>query len=96
MIEFNKLMEDLPQEIRLDGLEAARYFAFQEPIPGALLAYGLSENISNRIEENQVEVFVEKEIIITKEVVNPISYIILGFSIVLIIISGLIFRKAKN
>ena len=56
----------------------------------------LSENISNRIEENQVEVFVEKEIIITKEVVNPISYIILGFSIVLIIISGLIFRKAKN
>ena len=67
-----------------------------EPIPGALLAYGLSENISNRIEENQVEVFVEKEIIITEEVVNPISYIILGFSIVLIIISGLIFRKAKN
>ena len=51
---------------------------------------------SDRIEENQVEVFVEKEIIITEEVVNPISYIILGFSIVLIIISGLIFRKAKN
>ena len=67
-----------------------------EPIPGALLAYGLPENISDRIEENQVEVFVEKEIVITKEIVNPISYIILGFSIILIIISGLIFRKAKN
>lgn len=67
-----------------------------EPIPGALLAYGLSENISERIEENQVEVFIEKEIVITEEIVSPISYIILGFSIVLIIISGLIFRKAKN
>ena len=53
-------------------------------------------NISDRIEDNQAVVFVEKEIVITEEVVNPISYIILGFSIVLIIISGLIFRKAKN
>ena len=34
--EFIKLMDDLPGEIREDAEVAARYFAFQEPIPGTL------------------------------------------------------------
>ena len=64
-----------------------------EPIPGALLAYGLSENIQS--EENNGEIIMEKEVI-TEEVINPVSYIILGFAIVLIISAGLIYRKSRN
>ena len=37
----------------------------------------------------------EKEVI-TEEVINPVSYIILGFAIVLIISAGLIYRKSRN
>ena len=65
-----------------------------EPIPGALLAYGLSGNM-NVNEKKNVEVIIETETI-TKEIINPVSYLILGFSLVLIITSLLIFRKSRN
>ena len=65
-----------------------------EPIPGALLAYGLSGNM-NVNEEKNVEVIIETETI-TEEIINPVSYLILGFSLVLIITSLLIFRKSRS
>ena len=65
-----------------------------EPIPGALLAYGLSGNMETN-EEKNVEVTVETEVI-TEEIISPVSYLILGFSLVLIITSLLIFRKSRN
>ena len=65
-----------------------------EPIPGALLAYGLSGNTETN-EEKNVEVIVETEII-TEEIISPVSYLILGFSLILIITSLLIFRKSRS
>ena len=65
-----------------------------EPIPGALLAYGLSVNTETN-EEKNVEVIVETEII-TEEIISPVSYLILGFSLILIITSLLIFRKSRS
>ena len=61
-----------------------------EPIPGALLAYGLSGNMETN-EEKNVEVTVE-----TEEIISPVSYLILGFSLILIITSLLIFRKSRS
>ena len=65
-----------------------------EPIPGALLAYGLSGNTETN-EEKNVEVIVETEVI-TEEIISPVSYLILGFSLILIITSLLIFRKSRS
>ena len=65
-----------------------------EPIPGALLAYGLSGNMETN-EEKNVEVTVETEVI-TEEIISPVSYLILGFSLILIITSLLIFRKSRS
>ena len=65
-----------------------------EPIPGALLAYGLSGNMETN-EEKNVEVTVETEVI-TEEIISPVSYLILGFSLILIIMSLLIFRKSRS
>nr|AIF20594.1 PQQ-dependent dehydrogenase [uncultured marine thaumarchaeote KM3_90_H07] len=65
-----------------------------EPIPGALLAYGLSENTEIN-EEKNVEVIVETEVI-TEEIISPVSYLILGFSLILIITSLLIFKKSRS
>tara|TARA_B100000029_G_C17591796_1_gene962763 strand:- start:960 stop:2948 length:1989 start_codon:yes stop_codon:yes gene_type:complete len=65
-----------------------------EPIPGALLAYGLSGNTEANVKKD-VEVIVETEII-TEEIISPVSYLILGFSLLLIITSLLILRKSKN
>ena len=65
-----------------------------EPIPGALLAYGLSGNMETN-EEKNVEVTVETEVI-TEEIISPFSYLILGFSLILIITSLLIFRKSRS
>ena len=65
-----------------------------EPIPGALLAYGLSGNIETN-EGKSVEVTVETEVI-TEEIISPVSYLILGFSLILIITSLLIFRKSRS
>jgi len=65
-----------------------------EPIPGALLAYGLSGNMETN-EGKSVEVTVETEVI-TEEIISPVSYLILGFSLILIITSLLIFRKSRS
>ena len=65
-----------------------------EPIPGALLAYGLSGNTETN-EERNAEVIVETEVI-TEEIISPVSYLILGFSLILIITSLLIFRKSRS
>ena len=65
-----------------------------EPIPGALLAHGLSGNMETN-EEKNVEVTVETEVI-TEEIISPVSYLILGFSLILIITSLLIFRKSRS
>ena len=65
-----------------------------EPIPGALLAYGLSGNMETN-EEKNVKVTVETEVI-TEEIISPVSYLILGFSLILIITSLLIFRKSRS
>ena len=72
-----------------------------EAIPGALLAYGLSENINSAkiiIEEVPVDVekVVEKEVVRTEEIISPISYVVLGLSLILIIISGMLFVRSRN
>ena len=46
-------------------------------------------------EEKNVEVTVETEVI-TEEIISPVSYLILGFSLILIITSLLIFRKSRS
>ena len=65
------------------------------------MAYGLSENINSAkiiIEEVPVDVekVVEKEVVRTEEIISPISYVVLGLSLILIIISGMLFVRSRN
>ena len=68
-----------------------------EAIPGALLAYGLSENNNSaKIIIEEVPVNVEKEVVRTEEIISPMSYVVLGLSLILIIISGMLFIRSRN
>ena len=60
------------------------------------MAYGLPDDLPEGV-SREVEI---REIIITEEVevetINPISYVIIGLGVVLIVISGVLYSRTRQ
>ena len=65
-------------------------------VPGAIMAFGLPDDLPEGV-SREVEI---REIIITEEVevetINPISYVIIGLGVVLIVVSGVLYSRTRQ
>ena len=83
--------------------------AGQQGVPGAIMTYKLGDNLPDEIivevekvvevekeVEVRVEVIKEVEVVTTEEVISPISYVIIGLGVVLAVVSGVLYTRAKK
>ena len=74
--------------------------------PGAIFAFGLPDSIPEPpapvIQEVEVEVIKEVEVEVIKEVevevesISPISYVIIGLGVVLVVVSGVLYSRTRS
>ncbi len=77
----------------------------QQPSPGAIIAYGLPDDLPQPVTKEVIKE-VTKEIIkevpkevtktVTVETISPITYAILGVSVILVVVAGVLFSRRKK